>query len=54
MDGLIFENGAAFNTVTADKDGHIRADLNDAFAAQVRSLGTSGERQKHLQSLQGW
>ncbi len=43
MDGLIFENGAAFNTVTADKDGHIRADLNDAFAAQVRSLGTSGE-----------
>ena len=43
MDGLIFENGAAFNTVTADKDGHIKADLNDAFAAQVRFLGTSGE-----------
>ena len=43
MDGLIFENGAAFNTVTADKVGHIIADLNDAFAAQVRPLGTSGE-----------
>ncbi len=43
MDGLIFENGAAFNTVAADKDGHIIADLNDAFAAQVRSLGTTGE-----------
>lgn len=43
MDGLVLENGAAFNTVAADKDGHIRADMNDAFAAQVRSLGTSGE-----------
>lgn len=43
MDGLIFENGAAFNTVTVDEAGHVKADLNDAFAAQVRSLGTTGE-----------
>lgn len=43
MDGLIFENGAAFNTVTADKDGHIKADMNEAFAVQLRSLGTTGE-----------
>lgn len=43
MDGLVFENGAAFNTVTADKDGHIKADMNEAFAAQLRSLGTTGE-----------
>ena len=43
MNGLLFENGAAFHTVTADEAGHIQADLNDAFAAQVRSFGTSGE-----------
>lgn len=43
MDGLIFENGAAFSTVAMDGAGHIKADLNDAFAAQVRSLGTTGE-----------
>lgn len=43
MDGLVFENGAALNTITADNAGHIQADLNDAFAAQVRSLGTTGE-----------
>ena len=43
MDGLIFENGAAFNTVTVDEAGHVKADLNDAFAAQVRSLGATGE-----------
>ena len=43
MDGLIFENGAAFNTVSVDEAGHVKADLNDAFAAQVRSLGTTGE-----------
>ena len=43
MDGLIFENGAAFNTVAVDDAGHITADLNDAFAAQVRALGTTGE-----------
>ena len=43
MDGLIFENGAAFNTVTVDEAGRVKADLNDAFAAQVRSLGTTGE-----------
>ena len=43
MEGLIFENGAAFNTVTVDEAGHVKADLNDAFAAQVRSLGTTGE-----------
>lgn len=41
--GLLFENGAAFHTVTVDEAGHIKADLNDAFAAQVRSFGTSGE-----------
>ena len=43
MNGLLFENGAAFHTVTVDEAGHIKADLNDAFAAQVRSFGTSGE-----------
>lgn len=43
MNGLLFENGAAFHTVTVDEAGHIQADLNDAFAAQVRSFGTSGE-----------
>lgn len=43
MNGLLFENGAAFNTVAVDEAGHIKADLNDAFAAQVRSFGTSGE-----------
>ena len=43
MDGLVFKNGAAFNSVAADDAGHIRADMNDAFAAQVRSLGTTGE-----------
>lgn len=43
MDGLIFENGAAFNTVTVDKDGHVKADMNEAFAVQLRSLGTTGE-----------
>ena len=43
MDGLIFENGAAFNTVAVDDAGHITADLNDAFAVQLRSLGTTGE-----------
>ncbi len=43
MNGLIFENGAAFNTVAVDDAGYITADLNDAFAAQVLSLGTTGE-----------
>ena len=43
MNGLLFENGAALNTVEVDEAGHIKADLNDAFAAQVRSFGTSGE-----------
>ena len=43
MNGLLFENGAAFHTVTVDEAGHIKADLNDACAAQVRSFGTSGE-----------
>lgn len=43
MNGLLFENGAAFHTVTVDEAGHIKADLNEAFAAQVRSFGTSGE-----------
>ena len=43
MDGLIFENGTAFNTVSVDENGHVKADLNDAFAAQVRALGTTGE-----------
>ncbi len=43
MDGLIFENGAAFNTVAVDDAGHITADLNDAFAVQLRSIGTTGE-----------
>ena len=43
MDGLIFENGAAFNAVSADENGRVRADLNEAFAAQVRALGTTGE-----------
>ena len=43
MNGLLFENGAAFHTVTVDEAGHIQDDLNDAFAAQVRSFGTSGE-----------
>lgn len=43
MNGLLFENGASFHTVTVDEAGHIKADLNDAFAAQVRSFGTSGE-----------
>lgn len=43
MNGLLFENGAALNAVEVDEAGHIKADLNDAFAAQVRSFGTSGE-----------
>lgn len=43
MDGVVFQNGAAFNSVASDGAGHIRADLNDAFAAQVRSYGTTGE-----------
>lgn len=34
---------AAFNSVSVDENGHIRADVNDAFAAQVRSTGTAGE-----------
>ena len=43
MDGLIFEAGAAFNTISVDENGHIKADLNDAFAVQVLTYGTSGE-----------
>ena len=43
MDGLVFENGAAFNTVAVDENGHIKADMNEAFAVQLRSLGTTGE-----------
>ena len=34
---------ASASADTVDKDGHIQADLNDAFAAQLRSLGTTGE-----------
>ena len=43
MQDFVWENGETINSVSVDAEGHITADLNEAFATTVRSLGTSGE-----------
>ena len=43
MQDFMWENGEMINSVSVDTEGHITADVNEAFASTVNSLGTSGE-----------